>query len=103
MKNLMVTLLLGGLLLTCSVLLVFTSRELFQTRKQLAVLESRQQEQQAKVDQLLTDLEAKNEYLELLDDPVFLERIVRERLGYTNPEEWIYRFPKEETTKENGP
>lgn len=102
MKNFMVTLLLGALLLTCGVLLVFTAKELFQTRKQLAVLEARQQEQQAKVDQLMTDLEAKTEYLELLDDPVFLERIVRERLGYTNPDEWIYRFPKEDTTTDNG-
>jgi|GEM_PF-2303392 len=103
MKNLLVTILLGCLLLTCGILLVFTTRELLQTRNQLQVLEARQQDQQAKVDQLSEDLEAKSEYIEkLLSDPVFLEKIVRERLGYANPEEWIYRFPKEAPENEDG-
>jgi cell division protein FtsB len=76
--------------------------ELYKTRNQLAYLNTRDQEYAIKIKQMEQDLTAKEEYLDkLLTDPVFLEGVVRERLGYTRPEEWIYRFPKE--TQERPP
>jgi cell division protein DivIC len=80
----------------CSIVLVIMAMELYKTRNQLAYLKTRDQEYATKIHQIERDLAAKDEYLDkLLTDPVFLERVVRERLGYTRPEEWIYRFPKE--------
>lgn len=86
----------------CSLVLVIMAIELYKTRNQLAYLKTRDMEYAVKIKQIEQDLTAKEEYLDkLLTDPVFLERVVRERLGYTRPEEWIYRFPNdpEETPK----
>ena len=85
----------------CSLVLVIMAIELYKTRNQLAYLKTKDMEYAVKIKQIEQDLTAKEEYLDkLLTDPVFLERVVRERLGYTRPEEWIYRFPNdpEETT-----
>ena len=80
----------------CSLVLVIMAIELYKTRNQLAYLKTRDQEYATKIQQIEQDLTAKEEYLDkLLTDPIFLERVVRERLGYTRPEEWIYRFPDE--------
>jgi len=78
--------------------------ELYKTRNQLAYLKSRDQEYATKIHEIEQDLAAKDEYHDkLLTDPVFLERVVRERLGYTRPEEWIYRFPKEAQEPSQSP
>ena len=80
----------------CSLVLVIMAIELYKTRNQLAYLKTRDLEYAVKIKQIEQDLTAKEEYLDkLLTDPVFLERVVRERLGYTRKEEWIYRFPNE--------
>lgn len=102
MKQFVLTTLLTCLLVMCSLVLVIMAIELYKTRNQLAYLKTRDLEYAAKIQQIEQDLTAKEEYLDkLLTDPVFLERVVRERLGYTRPEEWIYRFPNdpEETTQ----
>ncbi len=102
MKQFVLTTLLTCLLVMCSLVLVIMAIELYKTRNQLAYLKTRDQEYAARIKLIEQDLTAKEEYLDkLLTDPVFLERVVRERLGYTRPEEWIYRFPKEseETTQ----
>ena len=96
MKQFVLTTLLTCLLVMCSLVLVIMAIELYQTRNQLAYLKTRDLEYAAKIQKIEQDLTAKEEYLDkLLTDPVFLERVVRERLGYTRPEEWIYRFPNE--------
>jgi cell division protein DivIC len=70
--------------------------ELYKTRNQLNYLKTRDQEYANRIKEIEQDLAAKDEYLDmLLTDPIFLERVVRERLGYTRPDEYIYRFPKE--------
>ncbi len=102
MKQFVLTTLLTCLLVMCSLVLVIMAIELYKTRNQLAYLKTRDMEYAVKIKQIEQDLTAKEEYLDkLLTDPVFLERVVRERLGYTRPEEWIYRFPNdpEETPK----
>ena len=101
MKQFVLTTLLTCLLVMCALVLVIMAIELYKTRNQLAYLKTKDMEYAVKIKQIEQDLTAKEEYLDkLLTDPVFLERVVRERLGYTRPEEWIYRFPNdpEETT-----
>ena len=97
MKQFVLTTLLICLLVMCSLVLIIMSMELYKTRNQLSYLKSRDLEYSEKIVRIEQDLAAKEEYFDkLLTDPVFLERVVRERLGYTRPEEWIYRFPKDE-------
>ena len=80
----------------CSIVLAIMAIELYKTRNQLAYLKTRDLEYATKIHIIEQDMAAKDEYLDkLLSDPVFLEGVVRERLGYARPEEWIYRFPKE--------
>jgi len=79
-----------------SLVLVIMAIELYKTRNQLAYLKTRDVEYSLRIRDIEQDLSAKDEYLDkLLTDPRFLEQVVRERLGYTRPEEYIYRFPKE--------
>ena len=104
MKQFVLTTLLTCLLVMCSLVLIIMAIELYKTRNQLTYLKSRDQEYATRIKVIEQDLAAKDEYLDkLLTDPVFLERVVRERLGYTRPEEWIYRFPKEEQEPSTTP
>lgn len=104
MKQFVLTTLLTCLLVMCSLVLVVMAIELYKTRNQLAYLETRDQDYSKRIKEIEQNLAAKDEYLDkLLSDPVFLERVVRERLGYTRPEEWIYRFPKESQNSQNSP
>ena len=42
------------------------------------------------------DLQARESYLHLFrNDPGFLERVVRQKLGYARPDEIIFRFDRE--------
>jgi cell division protein FtsB len=78
--------------------------ELYKTRNQLAYLKTRDMEYSVRIREIEQDLSAKDEYLDkLLTDPDFLEQVVRERLGYTRPEEYIYRFPKEPESSSQNP
>ena len=96
MKQFVLTTLLTCLLAMCSLILAIMAIELYKTRNQLAYLKTRDQEYVIKIERIEQELTAKEEYLDkLLTDHVFLERVARERLGYTRPDEWIYRFPKE--------
>ena len=96
MKQFVLTTLLTCLLVMCSLVLIIMAIELYKTRNQLNYLKTRDQEYANRIKEIEQDLAAKDEYLDmLLTDPIFLERVVRERLGYTLPDEYIYRFPKE--------
>ena len=104
MKQFVLSTLLTCLLVTCTLVLGIMAVELYKTRNQLEYLKTRDKEYSARIREIELDLAGKNEYLEkLLTDPVFLERVVRERLGYTRPEEWIYRFPKEPDYLQQAP
>ncbi len=97
MKRFVFTILLTTFMLLCVGALVIMAIELYETRNQLTYLQKRHADYRERIQQIEQDLAAKDEYLDkLLTDPVFLERVVRERLGYSRPEEWIYRFPQEE-------
>ncbi|MBC9888448.1 MAG: hypothetical protein F7B06_01070 [Opitutae bacterium] len=103
MKRFVFTILLTTFMLLCVGALVIMAIELYETRNQLTYLQKRHADYRERIQQIEQDLAAKDEYLDkLLTDPVFLERVVRERLGYSRPEEWIYRFPQEEEEEETG-
>jgi cell division protein DivIC len=41
------------------------------------------------------ELRARQEYLRMvLDDPDFIDRVIREKLGFSKPSEKVYRFGK---------
>ena len=53
---------------------------------------------QARVDALQKDWEYKNEYYNrLISDPEFVERVIKNKLGYANSEDFVFRFKDSET------
>ncbi|MFP4165729.1 MAG: FtsB family cell division protein [Opitutales bacterium] len=51
---------------------------------------------EARLAQARKAFEQKDVYVHrLLEEPDFLERVVRERLGYARPDEIVFRFPEE--------
>jgi len=48
-----------------------------------------------KLTQARKELEYKEMYISLLEDPDFVERVARERLGYARPDELLFRFSDE--------
>jgi cell division protein FtsB len=51
---------------------------------------------EAKLIQARKEFAQKEVYLSrLINDPEFLERVVRERLGYARPDELVFRFSEE--------
>ena len=63
------------------------AREEYQRLKRLeAISRQRLAEAQAKLDEQEKILER------LRSDPVYVEKVIRRRLGYAKPEEYIFRF-----------
>lgn len=78
------------------VLLVFFGGLLLKTHREFQNFKARQDRIEAKRIQARKEFEQKEAYLSrLLDDPEFLERVVRERLGYSRPDELLFRFSDE--------
>ncbi len=78
------------------VLIVFFSSLMVQTYREYKHFKERQARIEAKFTQARKEFEQKETYLaRLLDDPEFLERVVRERLGYARPDEVLFRFSDE--------
>ena len=66
------------------------AREEYQRLKRLeAISRQRLAEAQAKLDEQEKILER------LRSDPVYVEKVIRRRLGYAKPEEYIFRFKDE--------
>lgn len=64
-----------------------------QTFREFRHLESREAKLKAEFVALQRERTRKEAYLRLvLEDPAFLERVVREKLGYVRPDETIYLF-----------
>jgi len=69
---------------------------LHQTYQEYRIFQKREMTFDAQLSGLKADIDAKQEYLDRLqDDPVFLERVIRERLGYSKPGDLLYRFPED--------
>jgi cell division protein FtsB len=73
---------------TTGLVLVWT-----QTRREYANFEERRLEAEARLATLREEREAKEAYLRaFLSDPRFVERVIRERMGYVEPGEIVFRF-----------
>jgi len=78
------------------VLVVFFGGLLLKTHREFQNFKARQDRIEAKLIQARKEFEQKEVYLaRLIDDPEFLERVVRERLGYSRPDELLFRFSDE--------
>ncbi len=63
-------------------------------------LRKHRQELQSRVDSLQKEWERKNEYYNrLISDPEFVERVIKEKLGYSNPEDFVFRFIDSDTNE----
>lgn len=88
-----------GKLLVCALGLIWLAvvvslgTVLLQTWRQYRTFEARAAETEAHVQALREEFAYKEEYLRLvLSDRDFLEKVVRDRLGYVRPDETIFRF-----------
>jgi len=79
---------LAGVVILFSVLL-------HQTYQEYQAFTAREAQLYSRLQQLQEENRSKQIYMEkLLNDPEFLERVVRERLGYSRPDDLLYRFPE---------
>lgn len=84
---------LGFLLLLLGGWFLFFTDYWLETRREASVVEARHAELRARLDDLQADRLEKEAYLRrFLDDRDFVERVVRERLGYVRPGEVIFQF-----------
>ena len=92
-KERVILLMMMGVLLA---LIVFFSSLLVQTYREYKNFRAREFRIEAKLTQARKEFDQKEMYLaRLLEDPEFLERVVRERLGYARPDELLFRFSDE--------
>jgi len=78
-----------GILISLGVLL-------FQTNRELQVLQARQAEYRQTLLEKSANYQARHAYLKkMLTDVDFFEKVVRERLGYSRENEVIFRFPED--------
>lgn len=66
-----------------------------QTRREFHAFEQRHQQTEQRLRQMQDERAVKEAYLRaFLADPQFVERVIRERLGYVEPGELIFRYPE---------
>lgn len=77
-------------------LFVFFGGLLLQTYREYKNFRARELRIETKLAQARKEFSRKEAYLtRLMEDQEFLERVVRERLGYARPDELLFRFPEE--------
>ncbi|MDQ8193319.1 septum formation initiator family protein [Coraliomargarita sp. SDUM461004] len=92
-KERVLLLMLMGML---CVLVVFFGGLMLKTHREYQNFKARENRIEAKLIQARKEFDQKEAYMaRLLDDPEFLERVVRERLGYARPDELLFRFSDE--------
>lgn len=73
---------------TTGLVLVWT-----QTRREYANFEQRRSQAEQQLAALRHERESKEAYLRaFLNEPEFVERVIRERMGYVGPGEIVFRF-----------
>lgn len=93
MRSLLAKGLIGLLLVVLLAVTISFGTVLLQTYREYRHLERREASLQADLDFLRQDQQRQEEYLRLmLEDPDFLERVVREKLGYVRPDETVFLF-----------
>lgn len=64
-----------------------------QTRREYAAFEEHRVQVETQLASLKVEREAKEAYLRaFLNEPEFVERVIRDRLGYVGPGEIVFRF-----------
>ncbi|MEM8868507.1 MAG: septum formation initiator family protein [Verrucomicrobiota bacterium] len=77
-------------------LVIFFAGLFLQTYREFKHFRERELRFEAKLTQARKEFERKEAYLaRLLEDREFLERVARERLGYSRPDELLFRFSEE--------
>ena len=75
------------------VLVIFFGGLVLKTHREFQNFKARENRIEAKFIQARKEFAQKEAYItRLIDDPEFLERVVRERLGYARPDELLFRF-----------
>ena len=78
------------------VLVIFFGGLVLKTHREYQNFKARENRIEAKLIQARKEFAQKEAYMaRLIDDPEFLERVVRERLGYARPDELLFRFSDE--------
>lgn len=78
------------------VLVIFFGGLVLKTHREYQNFKARENRIEAKLIQVRKEFARKEAYMsQLIDDPEFLERVVRERLGYARPDELLFRFSDE--------
>ncbi|KAF0092982.1 MAG: septum formation initiator [Puniceicoccaceae bacterium 5H] len=90
--------LIVGLLTGLLVLVVMMVATVWlQSHREYKYQEQKAQQAEARLEELRAERAQRETYLRLvLEDPEFLERVVRERLGYLRPNETMFRFKEPE-------
>ncbi len=84
---------LGLLTLILIAAVVSFTTVLLQTLREYQTISAREAAIRAEVTELQAQREYRERYLRLmLEDPEFLERVVRDKLGYVRPDETVYIF-----------
>ena len=78
------------------VLVIFLGGLVLKTHREYQNFKARENRIEAKLIQARKEFVQKEAYMtRLIDDSEFLERVVRERLGYARPDELLFRFSDE--------
>jgi cell division protein FtsB len=73
---------------TTGLVLVWT-----QTRREFVAFEERRMDMETQLAELKKEREAKEAYLRaFINEPEFVERVIRDRMGYVGPGEIVFRF-----------
>jgi len=68
---------------------------LLRTYREYSAFKHKETELAIQLESKRAELRERQEYLRMvLDDPDFIDRVVREKLGFTKPNEKVYRFGK---------
>ena len=77
-------------------LIIFFSSLMVKTNREYQHFQLRLARTEAKLNQAKKEFQQKEIYMsKLLEDPEFLERVVRDRLSYSRPDEVIFKFTKD--------
>lgn len=73
---------------TTGLVLVWT-----QTKREFVAFEERRMDMETQLAELKKEREAKEAYLRaFINEPEFVERVIRDRMGYVGPGEIVFRF-----------
>ncbi len=83
------------LIVSMLMLVIFFSSLILRTYREYRNFKVREARIEEKLIQARKEFDYKEMYLDLMEDPDFLERVARERLGYARPDELLFRFSDE--------